>query len=71
MMNKTSKHGVYFGFYWQTGEAERAEVYAKADALIDAAISGGMKKQDAVTMVQKIFSAGWTAGESEGSFIDD
>ncbi len=68
MSNTSSQHGIYFGFYWQTHEAERAETYAEADALVSAAIKGGMKKEDAVRAAQHIFSAGWSAGSDDEAY---
>lgn len=67
-MNSRSEHGAYFGFYWNTDEAERKETYAEADALIAAAIKGGMKKEDAVRAAEHIFSAGWSAGSDDEAY---
>lgn len=64
----TSATGAYFGFFWNTNEAERKEVYDQADALIVAAVKGGMKKEDAVKIAERIFSAGWSAGADDESF---
>lgn len=27
MTNRSSQHGAYFGFYWQTDDAERKEIF--------------------------------------------
>jgi len=37
MNNRSSQHGAHFGFYWDTDETERKEIYDQADALITAA----------------------------------
>ena len=68
MNSRSSQHGAYFGFYWQTKEAERQAVYAEADALSSAAIKGGMKKEEAVKLAEHIFSAGWSAGSDDEAF---
>ena len=67
-MTSSPQHGAYFGFYWQTSDAERAEVYAQVDALISAAIKGGMQKEEAVRIAQEIFSAGWSAGSDDEAY---
>jgi hypothetical protein len=64
----TSATGAHFGFYWDTDEAERKDVYDWADALIAAAIKGGMKKEDAVKIAERIFSAGWSAGTDDEAY---
>lgn len=68
MTNRSSQHGANFSFYWKTDDAERAEVYAQADALISAAIKGGMKKEEATRMAEHIFSAGWSAGSDHEAY---
>ena len=67
-MNSKSIYGAYFGFFWNTDEADRKEAYAKADALIGAAIKGGMKKEDAVAAVEHLFSQGHQDGVCDESF---
>lgn len=64
----TSTNGAYFGFHWNTDVAERKEVNDKADSLIDAAVKGGMKKEDAVRIAEHIFSAGWSAGSDDEAY---
>jgi len=64
----TSASGAYFGFFWNTEAAERKEVYDQADALIDAAVKGGMKKEDAIKAAERIFSAGWSAGTDDEAY---
>ena len=48
--------------------AERQDIYAQADALIDAAVKGGMKKEDAIKAAERIFSAGWSAGVDDEAY---
>lgn len=67
-MNSRSEHGAYFGFYWDTDEVERKDVYDVADRLIAAAIKGGMLKDDAVKAAERIFSAGWSAGGDDEAY---
>lgn len=64
----TSANGAHFGFFWNTDVAERQDVYDQADALINAAVKGGMKKEDAVRAAERIFSAGWSAGCDDEAF---
>ena len=64
----TSASGAYFGFFWNTDMAERQDIYAQADALIDAAVKGGMKKEDAIKAAERIFSAGWSAGVDDEAY---
>lgn len=68
MKNAHSIHGANFSFYWGDSEAERQEIFDTADALISAAIKGGMKKEDAVRAVERVFSAGWYAGSNDEAY---
>lgn len=63
-----SNNGAYFGFFWNTDVTERQDVYNVADILIDAAVKGGMKKEDAVKAAERIFSAGWSAGSDDEAY---
>lgn len=64
----TSASGAYFGFFWNTDVVECKDVYDQADALIDAAVKGGMKKEDAIKAAERIFSAGWSAGVDDEAY---
>lgn len=67
-MNAESRYHLHFSFHWQTKAAERADIYQKADSMIDAAIAGGMQRETAIQFIGDIWSSGWSEGTDAAEF---
>lgn len=56
-------------FYWNTHADEVEREQANANALMEAAITGGMSPADAKRAVEQVFLAGWSAGSDDERYI--